>query len=231
MSQLGIVTTKSTIQTQRRAGFTLIETIVTVGLISVLAAFVIPTVIQKASAADPVKVQNDLNAIRQGMETFAGDVKAGFPNQVRVLTSVPLTTNHLIDSTTLISAGQILIWNGPYLASTIGTNPMDSLATGYSGYIMNHIQRYDIINNAGEFYGGAGPTHFSANSTLFASLRIDGLTALQAAIINAMIDGVDDVNVGSGLLHAGANASGRFRFDPPVNGNVTAYFLASPITT
>ena len=216
--------------TRRRDGFTLIETIVTVGLIAVLAAFVIPTVIQKASAADPVKVQNDLTAIRQGMETFATDTKAGFPNQIRMLTSKPAVTNHLIDSTTLMSAGQVGIWNGPYLAMTIGSNPLDSVATGYAGRILNHIQRYDLVHNAGEFYGGAGPTAFSANSTLFAAYRINGLTAIQAAIINAMIDGVDDASVQPPAANAGANVTGRFRFDAPVNGFVTAYFLASPIT-
>lgn len=222
--------TRETNRTRRRAGFTLIETIVTVGLIAVLAAFVIPTVIQKASAADPVKVQNDLDAIRQGMETFATDIKAGFPNQVRMLTSRPASTNHMVDSTTSISLGQIAIWNGPYLAATIGTNPMDSISTGYTAHILNHIQRYDLTHNAGEFYGGAGPTAFSANSTLFATLRVDGLTSTQAAIINSMIDGVDDINVQPPGSNAGANITGRFRFDAPVSGFVTAYYLAVPIT-
>ena len=214
----------------RRAGFTLIETIVTVGLIAVLAAFVIPTVIQKASAADPVKVQNDLDAIRQGMETFATDIKAGFPNQVHMLTSRPTTANHMIDSTTSISLSQIAVWNGPYLAATIGANALDSIATGFTGHILNQIQRYDIVHNAGEFYGGSGPAAFSTNSTLFASLRIDGLTATQAALINSMIDGVDDINGQPASSSAGANVTGRFRFDAPVNGFVTAYYLAVPIT-
>jgi prepilin-type N-terminal cleavage/methylation domain-containing protein len=38
---------------RRGKGFTLIETVVTVGLLAVLAAFVIPSVIRKADSADP----------------------------------------------------------------------------------------------------------------------------------------------------------------------------------
>src|SRR3954470_18040366 len=82
---------------QNRKGFTLIETIVTVGLIAVLAAFVVPTVVQKAGVADPVKVSNDITSIRTGMEGFQSDIKGGYPNQIRILTETPTTLNHFID--------------------------------------------------------------------------------------------------------------------------------------
>src|SRR5439155_1509637 len=111
----------------RRAGFTLIETIVTVGLLSVLAAFVIPSVIQKSSAADPVKLQNDLNTVRMGMETFSSDTKAGLPNQIWMLTNRPTSANHIIDSATALTQGQTAVWNGPYIAATIGSTPQDSI--------------------------------------------------------------------------------------------------------
>ncbi len=91
--------TNSRIRSRRRGGFTLIETIVTVGLIAVIAAFVIPTVIQKAGSGDPVKVQNDLNTVRTAIETFATDVKSGFPRKISILTSPPVAgTDRFIDS-------------------------------------------------------------------------------------------------------------------------------------
>ena len=37
---------------ERTDGFTLVETIVTIGLIAVVAAFVIPTVVQRAGSID-----------------------------------------------------------------------------------------------------------------------------------------------------------------------------------
>src|SRR5437763_17185784 len=78
-----------TMRPRRRGGFTLIETIVTIGLIAVIAAFVIPTVIQKAGSGDPVKVQNDLNTVRTAIETFATDIKNGYPHQISSLTAKP----------------------------------------------------------------------------------------------------------------------------------------------
>lgn len=214
---------------RRRAGFTLIETIVTVGLLAVLAAFVIPTVIQKSGAGDPVKVTNDLAAIRTGLETFSNDTKAGFPNEIWELTNKPSTTNKLIDGTTSLAASQVALWNGPYLSATIGSALVDSLPTGYTGFIKNQLQRYDAVNNAGEVAGGSGT--FDSTATLFAAVKIVGLTTAQAATINKMIDGPDDLNVPTGQPHAGANLNGQFRFDAPdVNGLVVAYYMAVPVT-
>src|ERR1043165_9092092 len=89
---------RSAFRARRRAGFTLVETIVTVGLLAVIAAFVIPTVIQKAGSGDPVKVQNDLGSVRTALETFATDSKAGFPHQISTMTTRPVAgTSRLID--------------------------------------------------------------------------------------------------------------------------------------
>lgn len=223
----------SGVSSRRRGGFTLIETIVTVGLLAVLAAFVIPTVIQKAGAGDPVKVASDVTAVGTGLSTFISDVKGSYPNQIRLLTDVPTALNHFIDSTTAFTPGQIAAWNGPYLAATIGTLPTDSLATGYTAFIKNFITRYDAVNNAAALYvtAGAGTGGvFNANNTLFATLTIVGLTTPQAQLVNKMIDGGDDIDVVAGPF-TGANVTGRFRYDKPnANGVVVAYYLATPIT-
>jgi prepilin-type N-terminal cleavage/methylation domain-containing protein len=209
-----------------RAGFTLIETIVTVGLLSVLAAFVIPTVIQKSGVADPVKVSNDLAAIRLGLENFTNDTKAGYPNQVRQLTTKPTTANVLVDGTTALSASEVAAWNGPYIGATIGAASADSLPTGYTAYIRNLLQRYDADDNAGEVTGGTVGAVFNAAKSLFVAIRVNGLNVVQAAALNKTIDGPDDVNQADG-----SNNSGRFRFDKPSTSNIViAYFLAVPIT-
>jgi prepilin-type N-terminal cleavage/methylation domain-containing protein len=211
---------------RRRSGFTLLETIVTVGLISVLAAFVVPTVIQKAGIGDPVKVTNDLDAIRTAMENFANDTKVGYPNLIWELTSKPSTSNMLIDGVTPLGPGQVALWNGPYLGATIGTASADSMRTGYSAYIRNLIQRYDLDNNVGEVTGGTAGATFSASKTLFAAIRINGLTKSQAAVLNKSIDGIDDVDQADG-----SNSTGRLRWDKPVASSptVVAYYLAIPI--
>src|SRR6476620_7621506 len=77
-----------------KAGFTLVETVVTVGLLAVLAAFVVPSVIRKADAADPVKVANDLNAISTAVQTFSSDFKGIMPGDIQDLTQ-PVLVNTL----------------------------------------------------------------------------------------------------------------------------------------
>lgn len=214
---------------RNRRGFTLIETIVTVGLISVLAAFIIPTVIQKSGVGDPVKLTNDLASIQTALDNFSNDTKAGFPNEIWEVTSKPAVTNLLVDNVTPLTAGQIALWNGPYISATIGTNRTDSIPTGFTAFISNQLQRYDVINNIGELSGGTGTT-FSTTNTNFVAVKITGLNTTQAATINKMIDGPDDVNLTSGL-NIGANTTGRFRFDPPNSNHIViAYFMVSPIT-
>jgi len=216
-----------------RRGFTRIETVVTVGLLAVLAAFVIPTVVKKAGVGDPVKVASELASSRTAREGFQSDIKDGFPNQLRMLTDVPTAQNHFIDSTTALTAAQIQSWNGPYVAATIGTLATDSLPTGYTAYVKNFITRYDAVDNAAALYvtpgAGTGGTFNPAN-TIFATLTIVGLTVPQARIVNKFIDGGDDADVVAGP-YLGANVTGRFRYDKPnANGVVVAYYLASPIT-
>lgn len=221
-----MMTTQSTTPARRRAGFTLIETIVTVGLLAVIAAFVIPTVIQKAGAGDPVKVQNDLNSVRTAIETFATDSKAGFPHQISSLTSTPIPlSSRLIDSTAM-TANQVTAWNGPYIGATMSTAPGDSLATGYTAYIMNFLDRFDITNNVSEHTAaGALDPAFVATGTLFVGVRIHGLTYNQATTLNRLIDGISDPS-----LPDSSNTKGRLRFTKPLLGVVVAHYLASPIT-
>jgi prepilin-type N-terminal cleavage/methylation domain-containing protein len=216
---------------RRRPGFTLVETIVTLGLLAVLAAFVVPTVVQKAGAGDPVKVVSDLSSMRTGLETFQTDV-GGIPNQLRMLLVQPTVANHFVDSVTALKQGNVVAWNGPYLNAEIGALPQDSISTGFRSYIYNAVIRYDATNNAAEFYvlpgSGTGGT-FSQANTMFASVTVAGLSTRQAQLINRLIDGDDDMDVLVGPS-TGANIQGRFRYDvPSANGFVVGYYLASPI--
>lgn len=215
-------------RTRPRSGFTLIETIVTVGLLAVLAAFVVPTVVQKAGVGDPVKVTNDLNSMRTGLENFANDTKAGYPLLISELTTKPTTSNKIVDNTTFLTSSQVALWNGPYIGATMGATAADSMPTGFTAFISNGLQRWDAVNNKGELNGGTGAT-FSTSNSMFVAITITGLTTTQAADINKAVDGPGDPDVSTGL-NTGANVTGRFRYDPPnASKIVIAYYLASPI--
>ena len=216
---------------RHNSGFTLVETIVTLGLLAVLAAFVVPTVVQKAAAGDPVKLVSDLAAIRTSLATFQTDIGA-MPNQLRMLIEPPTTANKLIDSATALSAGQVSSWTGPYINAEIGRLPTDSLATGFKAHIRNAVIRYDATNNAAEFLVAAAPAAgavFNPSNLLFASVTIVGLSAEQAQTINRLIDGDGDIDVATGP-NAGANLQGRVRYSPPnAVQAVSMYYLAAPL--
>jgi prepilin-type N-terminal cleavage/methylation domain-containing protein len=218
-------------------GFTLIETVVTVGLIAVLAAFVVPSVLRKADAADPVKVANDLNSISTAIQTFASDVKGGLPGDLEDLTE-PLLTNanctnvNPCDSTVthadIYTPQQVRLWKGPYLAASIMPDPTSAIRSGYVAEIHNELVRFDAISGVAEFCTAVGTSQvpcagFVATNPLFVAVRVDSLNLGQALIVNGIIDGPNETQPG---------LQGRFRFPtPPTPTRLAspAYFLAAPV--
>lgn len=221
----------------RRAGFTLIETVVTVGLIAVLAAFVVPSVLKKADSADPVKVANDLNAISTAVQTFASDVKGALPGDLEDLTE-PLLTNSTCNSfnpcdstithADIYTAQQIRLWKGPYLAASVMADPTSAIRSGYVADIHNALVRFDAANGLPEFCSSVGTTQvpcpgFVATNPLFVAVRVDSLNLSQAQIVNGIIDGPNETQPG---------LQGRFRYPTPSTPTrlaSPAYFLAAPV--
>jgi prepilin-type N-terminal cleavage/methylation domain-containing protein len=216
---------------RQRSGFTLIETVVTVGLLAVLAAFVVPSVIRKADAADPVKVANDLNSISTAVQTFSSDLKGALPGDLQDLTQ-PVLINTLCNrvspcDTTVThrstyTGAQALLWKGPYLAASIDRDPNAFLRSGYVADVGNSLTRFDAVNGIPELCGlasGGSVTcnGFVATNPLFIAVRVTGLSREQALQVNSILDGANEVNPGF---------EGRFRFT--ADGQL-AYFLAAPI--
>jgi prepilin-type N-terminal cleavage/methylation domain-containing protein len=215
-----------------RNGFTLVETVVTVGLLAVLAAFVVPSVIRKADSADPVKVANDLNAISTALQTFTSDMKGLMPGDIQDLTQ-PVLVNSVCnavspcDSTithrSAYTASEAVLWRGPYLTASVERNPNALLRSGYVADFSNTLVRFDAINGVPEWCqlssGGAVSCNgFIATNPLFVAVKVTGLNRQQAIQINSIIDGANELNSG---------AEGRFRFTAD---GALAFFLAAPIT-
>lgn len=218
-------------------GFTLIETVVTVGILAVLASFVIPSVMKKADAADPVKVASDLNAISTAIEQFASDVKGAMPGDIEDLTQPLLTnascnTSNPCDSTIthqdIYTIQQVRLWKGPYLSASISADPAASLRSGYVADIRNTLVRFDATSGVPEFCPGPGTqmipcAGFISTNQLYAAVRVDSLNLAQALIVNNIIDGPNEAQPG---------LQGRFRFPTPISPTALAtpaYFLATPV--
>lgn len=215
----------------RLSGFTLVETVVTVGLLAVLAAFVVPSVIRKADSADPVKVANDLNAISTAIQTFTSDMKGIMPGDIQDLTQPVLVNavcnrvspcDSIITHRSAYTASQAVLWRGPYLTASVERDANARIRSGYVADFSNALTRFDAINGVPEWCqlsSGSAVTcnGFIATNPLFAAVRVSGLNREQAIQINAIIDGANELNPGF---------EGRFRF---TSDGSLAFFLAAPI--
>jgi type II secretory pathway pseudopilin PulG len=219
-------------QRRRRSAFTFIETVVTVGIIAVLASFIIPSVMQKAESADPVKIANDLQSITTAVQTFSSDVKGQLPGDLEdlinpLLVNASCNTSNPCDSTVthaqIFSVDQAAQWKGPYLAISISAAPSATIRSGYVAEIGNTIMRYDSFNGTPEFCtvggGGTGPCPtFNPVNPLFAAVKVTGLDSIQASAVNRLLDGPNETN---------PQLEGRFRYALPAGS--PAWYLVSPV--
>ena len=211
---------KKGIRLIRNAGFTLIEVLVTVVVIGVLAAVVIPAVTAQVTAGDSTRVISDLNNIRTGIENFDIAVRQ-FPGDIDDLVNLPGTsvssTGANVDADV---TGALYVspssWSGPYLESalplsvTSTTFPSASGAafkTGYTGTINNQLLLCSIAAGTGCVTG-----------TSYVTALVNGLTLSQAATLNDLIDGANET---------ASATSGKFRVVSDAASS-TGYYLATP---
>jgi prepilin-type N-terminal cleavage/methylation domain-containing protein len=117
-----------------RSGFTLAEVLVTVTIIAVLAAVIVPAVVNQVGKGDVPSVAGDFSAIRTAITSFTADTRH-FPGHISDLTGTSLPSASKDFSGTVYGKDTAL-YKGPYLPTTSGphTGPTggvyaDSLTT------------------------------------------------------------------------------------------------------
>src|SRR5688572_17848087 len=127
----------------RKRGFTLIETVVTVGIVAAMAAVVIPQVAKQFDAADPTRIQNDLKNLQTAIETYGLNVRS-LPTDMddlanRVTVAAPADSTFSSATSAALSGLENTLWNGPYVDQSIttGVTAADSatIPTGYGAKI------------------------------------------------------------------------------------------------
>jgi prepilin-type N-terminal cleavage/methylation domain-containing protein len=200
----------------RRPGFTLIEVLVTIVVIGVLAAAVIPAVTAQVTAGDASRVFSDLDNVRTGIENFDIAVK-GFPGDVGDLT-FPITTADKDAKGFNFLSTQTPLWAGPYIESalaptvTAGDAPTTGAAAFNTGYAASIDNKF-----VGCMIGSATLCDSTDATADYVVIHIDNVTQSQSAAINDLIDGVGEAN---------ASSSGRFRC---CTASSTGFFFASPL--
>ncbi len=183
-----------------RRGFTLPEILVSITLLAVLAAVVVPAIASQVEKSDPTRIGNDLLAIRGASEQFLSDVRK-YPTSLGQLTNVIKTSE-----TPLIGVygkADSVRWRGPYLTK-------DSVATDSTGYSLAFKQPFDTSTMPiSGVSAGAGITYLL--------ISVPGVDSLSATKIDGMFD--------DGVL-----TTGSFRWKKKgATGTDTLKYLAIPI--
>lgn len=210
-------------------GFTLIEVLVSLLLLSLLAAAVFPVVTQRVSRGEPVKAAQHLGIIRAAVEDFTRDMRGAVPGDledllapVRMDEDLTIRRGDRLDAFRRTDSAH---WRGPYIDSAMVDGGV--LTTGFGVPIQDRFTRFDATNNAP--YGSPG---FDADGrSLFVAVQIGSagkqLTPSQFEALNDLIDGAEEPD-GPG---AGTSwTQGRLRFDNSrVPADSIAYYLAAPV--
>lgn len=101
-------------RSQKKNGFTLPEVLVTVALMSLLAAVVIPSVLGQMTAGEVSKLGQGLTSVRVAVEQFASDIHR-FPVKPTLLYRATTSADKDVNQVTL-PAPLANRWKGPYLA-------------------------------------------------------------------------------------------------------------------
>ena len=202
----------------RNAGFTLIEVLVTVVVIGVLAAVVIPAVTAQVGAGDSSRAVSDLNNLRTGIENFDIAVRQ-FPGDVDDLLNKPGTSassgqdlDKDVAQATYLGASA---WAGPYMeaalpstatSSSVANPSVSAFTSGYASTVNNRFLQCRITDTANAC---------TATSPDYVVVELDNLTASQWGTLNDQIDGV-----GESL----SSTAGKFR----LSGTTTGLYFATP---
>jgi len=213
-----------------RRGFTLVETVVTVGIVAALAAVVYPTVVKQFDIADPARAAEDLNNIRTAVDAFGVNVRPQHPGDIEDLVFQPSDSAGATDASsrgTTYTPTEIQAWLGPYLGTSVAPgDPAGNVVvvtTGFGAQILNRLARYDI-----QAATAGGDTVVSASPAAdFIAVLVKGLSAPAFNSVNNLIDGPSETT------DALRRHSGRFRcpgaFVTGQEACVSAFYLLAPI--
>lgn len=175
------------IKLRSRGGFTLAEILVTLAILGILVAVLVPTVTQQVRKADVNAVSSDLTNLRGGVEAFLADVRR-YPASLADLVVGDSVGNDISD--VVIPTGLKNAWNGPY------------------------IDKIDVVNGMPTGFGGQISPAFSTTSAegnSYLTISVTGVAESDFADVDEVIDG-GTANSSTGRLRWAAAASGTITY-------------------
>lgn len=161
----------------RRRGFTLPEVLVTVAIVAVLAAIVVPTVTNQIGKGDDTNLATNVSSLRSSVTAFVSDVRK-FPRRLQNLIEKPASTDDDVTGGDF-GASAVARWKGPYLPSTlksyVSNNLIDSLSWGGLAYVLDSLSDTSFTASGGDGTDGYIGLTFAGVTSTATALRIDSI--------------------------------------------------------
>jgi prepilin-type N-terminal cleavage/methylation domain-containing protein len=137
----------------RRSGFTLPEVLVTVAIVAVLAAMVVPAVTQQISKGDQGQLSSSIQGLNTGLTSFVADVRK-FPIALSQLSQAVANNDSTLMPLGHLNAVEAGRWKGPYIQTEIadpvagagakanvgfGLSLLDTLRMGANNFVIAKI--------------------------------------------------------------------------------------------
>jgi general secretion pathway protein G len=206
---------------RHRPGFTLIEIMVALIILSGLIAIMIPVVMGQATRGEPTRAAADLSAVSSALSLFRAHTLT-LPDDLEDLVNPIDAADRQIDGSPY-SPSMISRWRGPYLDVPMGLagagDPFsaDSLATGFRAFIAPVLTLYDGLTN------DSLPLTAIADAN-YVAVMVRGLDASEFQALNDLIDGPGQEPGFPGCTQCSWDR-GRLRYD---GGSGVTYYLAAP---
>ena len=160
----------------RRRGFTLPEVLVTITIVAVLAAVVVPAVLNQVGKGDTAGLAGDVQALRTAISNFTTDTRQ-YPKNIEDLIS-PITTSRTDLFGTLYTNSAVNAWKGPYFPTSQSVGATGTYATTAFNLTINSA--FEVPDNT----GGAGD-----NDSFITLVFATQPTAVNVATIDRLFDG------------------------------------------
>lgn len=166
-----------------RSGFTLPEVLVTVAIVAVLAAIVVPTVTNQIGKGDDTNLATNISGIRTAITAFVADARKN-PSRLQNLVTVPLATD-LDLSGGAFGATAVAKWKGPYLSTSMKA-------------LSNTLKTDSIFMALAFAVDSIADTNFVAPNKGMIGLKLGGVANTAAALhIDSLLDNGDGQAAGN----------------------------------
>lgn len=143
-------------------GFTLAEVLVTIAIIAIMAAVLLPALNNQLSKGDTSRIASDLTNMQSGVQAFFSDIRQYPDSASQLVSGISASSTDINGATFQPSA--VTAWKGPYVARDV------------------------LSNTGGRAAFSTVFTKTATSSTNFLTISISPITSDQFATLEATLD-------------------------------------------